>query len=441
MSRLAGLTENKGRVGKPTPIMIHTAVREEESASDARPLNVCMIGYTLYESDGRVIRYAETLAKRGDRVDFIALSKGNSAPADEVLNGVHLFRVQTRSFREKSRLSYLFAILSFSFRAMWFLMWRQRKVRYDLVHVNSVPDFLVFTAWLPKLRGAKIILDIHDLLPELYASKFKLGNQTVLFRLLLGVERASASFADYVIAANDIWRGKLVNRTASIRAERCTAILNFPDRGVFFPQGRTRNDGKFIMVFPGSLNWHQGVDIAIRALARIKDVVPHAEFHIYGDGPAVPALTALANGLGVGGRVKIQGTRDLGEMAGIMENADLGIVPKRNDSFGNEAFSTKSLEFMLMGLPVIMSETKIDRYYFNDSLVKFFRAGDDAALAEAMLTMIRNPELRKRLAKNALEFAKSYDWGSNQDKYLNIVDRLTLRHYREPKPRAMASGH
>ena len=325
---------------------------------------------------------------------------------------------------------------------MWFLLWRQREVRYDLVHVHSVPDFLVFSAWLPKLRGAKIILDIHDLLPELYASKFESSHQTLLYRIMLGLERASAGFADHVIAANDIWYRKLLSRTPFITEENCTSILNFPDREVFSPHGRTRHDDKFIMVFPGSLNWHQGVDIAIRALARIKDLAPKAEFHIYGDGPAVPALATLAQSLGVGDRVIIQGSRDIGEMAGIMENADLGIVPKRNDPFGDEAFSTKSLEFMLMGLPVIMSETKIDRYYFNDSLVKFFRAGDDAALAEAMLAMIRSPELRRRLAKNAFEFAKDYDWDSNQDRYLNIVNRLTLQNYSAPEvqPRAMAHG-
>jgi glycosyltransferase involved in cell wall biosynthesis len=392
----------------------------------AQPLNVCMIGYTNYDRDGRVMRYAETLAKRGDRVDFIALARENErGRPDEVLNGVHLYRIQVRAYKEKAPLSYLWGILAFLFRTMWFLLWRQRKVRYDLVHVHSVPDFLVFSAWLPKLRGAKIILDIHDLLPELYASKFESSDQGVLFKSLLAVERYSAAFADYVIAANHLWYGKLVNRTPSIDENNCTAIINFPDSAIFRRRGRTRNDGKFIMVFPGSLNWHQGVDIAVRAFARIKDAVPNAEFHVYGDGSAVPSLTALAESLGVSDRVRFQGGREIGEIARIIENADLGIVPKRNNGFGNEAFSTKILEFMMMGLPVVVADTKIDRYYFNDSLVKFFRAGDDAALAEAMLTMIQNPELRNRLAKNALEFSKDFDWETNKDKYLEIVDRLT----------------
>ena len=41
-----------------------------------------------------------------------------------------------------------------------------------MIHVHSVPDFLVFAALVPKLLGARIILDIHDILPEFYASKF-----------------------------------------------------------------------------------------------------------------------------------------------------------------------------------------------------------------------------------------------------------------------------
>jgi glycosyltransferase involved in cell wall biosynthesis len=58
-------------------------------------------------------------------------------------------------------------------------------------------------------------------------------------------------------------------------------------------------------------------------------------------------------------------------------------------------------------------------------VVKFFRAGDDADLADAMLAMIRNPEARNRMAQNALKFAEKYDWESNKDKYLNIVSLLT----------------
>ena len=64
-------------------------------------------------------------------------------------------------------------------------------------------------------------------------------------------------------------------------------------------------------------------------------------------------------------------------MVNVIENADLGIVPKRSIGFGNEAFSTKILEFMAMGIPVIVPDTEVDTYYFDEKVAKFFRANDE----------------------------------------------------------------
>jgi len=383
------------------------------------------------------MRYAETLAQRGDRIDVISLSRGERT-SDDVIGGVNVFRVQGRIHDEKGPLSYLVRVLSFFVRAMLFLMRRQSQVKYDMVHVHSVPDFMVFIAWLPKLQGAKIILDIHDVLPELYASKFGVSETSLIYKLLLWVEKSSAKFADHVIIANDIWRAKLLNR--SVPADKCTAILNFPDRSIFARQGRTRADGRFVMLYPGTLNWHQGLDIAIRAFAAIKDAVPNAEFHIYGVGPAEDSLRSLAAGLGLNGRVKLNGTREIRDVASLMENADLGVVPKRNDPFGDEAFSTKTLEFMAMGVPVLVADTKIDRYYFTDSIVQFFRAGNEASLSESMLELIKNSERRSDLVRNASKFIDSNDWESNKSRYLDVVDSLTAHVRPRRSPTADSGG-
>jgi glycosyltransferase involved in cell wall biosynthesis len=407
---------------------LRSATNAPAARKHMKGLRVCMIAYTIYEADNRVMRYAEMLAKQGAHVDVISLTFDNEI-GQETIRGVNVVRVQRRLFNEKSKFSFLSQIMKFLLRAMWNVM---RRGRYDLVHVHSVPDFLVFSALPAKLRGTKIILDIHDILPELYVSKFNSRPGSLLFRSLLRVERWSAKFADFVIVANDIWRERLASR--SIPADKCMAILNFPDRSIFRRQGRKRNDGKFIMIYPGSLNWHQGLDIAIRAFAKIKDQAPQAEFHIYG-GPGQIELIALAESLGVGHRVQIYGGRSLPEIATLMENADLGVVPKRRDSFGDEAFSTKILEFMAMGVPVLVSNTTIDQYYFNNSLVRFFRSGDDGALAEAMLELMRNPEQRELLRMNALTFIEDFDWDSNKYKYEGIIDRLLM-----PRKQAGASA-
>ena len=96
----------------------------------------------------------------------------------------------------------------------------------------------------------------------------------------------------------------------------------------------------------------------------------------------------------------------------------------RTFKFGNEAFSTKILEFMAMGVPVIVSDTKVDRYYFNDSVVRFFRGGDDEDLARCMLDLIGNKAERKQLADNASRFVERIDWNAKQGEYLDLVDSL-----------------
>ena len=380
-----------------------------------------MVAYSFYEGDNRVRRYAETLARRGDRVDVVSLRQ-NGQPPRGIINGVHVFRIQRRVVNEKSKFSYLGRLLLFFMRSMTFLSVQQMKERYDLVHVHSVPDFEVFAAVVPKLTGSKIILDIHDLVPEFYLSKFKGTERSLTFRLLTTVERISARFSDHVIAANHIWEKRLQER--SVKESKCTTILNFPDTEIFQARGRTRTDNRFVILYPGTLNYHQGIDIAIRALALIRDQVPQAEFHIYGSGEQLNPLKALVEELGLEKRVFLMGTKPLHEISSVIENADLGVVPKRSNSFGNEAFSTKILEFMSLGVPVVVPDTAIDSYYFNNSVVKFFHANDEKSLADAILLMIKNPELRQKFSRDAAEFVLKYSWDMNKDTYLNLVDSL-----------------
>ena len=100
------------------------------------------------------------------------------------------------------------------------------------------------------------------------------------------------------------------------------------------------------------------------------------------------SLKRLAHRLGLENCVKFLGSVPIDEMAAVIANADLGVVPKRADSFGNEAYSTKIMEFMSQGVPVVVSRTKIDSFYFEEGIVHFFRSGDIEAMAEAMLDIV-----------------------------------------------------
>jgi len=384
-----------------------------------------MVAYAFYESDTRILQYATALAKRGDVVDVIALQRDDSYPAFELLDGVNVYRIQARTVNERGLVSYATRILRFLLRSTSSLRRMQREHPYDLVHVHNVPDFLVFAALYPKWKRVPIILDIHDLLPEFYASKFKLRHGSWMFRLLVLMERCSAGFASHVIVANHLWRDRLAARSA--RQDKCSVVRNLPDLDIFVahPKQRHETAGRLLFLYPGSLNWHQGLDVAIRAFARVTDEMPEAQFHIYGEGPAKPALVELANELNLQGRVVFHGFLPSREIARVMAGADLAIEPKRATSaFGNEALSTKILECMALGVPVVASRTKTHMLYYDDSIVKYYDNDDERELADAMRQLGNDPTLRKEQAARASMYAARNTWQARQEEYLRLVEAL-----------------
>jgi glycosyltransferase involved in cell wall biosynthesis len=385
-------------------------------------MRVCMLGYTFYELDSRVRQYARALVERGDEVDFIGLRKG-SQTAQDIVEGVQIFRIQGREYGEKGRISYLFKLLRFLVGSSLLLSRKHFHKRYDLIHIHSVPDFLVFAAWLPRFTGAKVVLDIHDVVPEFYATKFNAPPGSLTFQSLLLLEKLCAAFANHVIIANDVWRDKLMSR--ALRGSKCTTILNYPMRVVPQARIRQRTNSKFTILYPGSLNHHQGVDVAVQAFALIKDSIPEAEFHIYGEGAELENIGRLIRDLGLEKDVFLRPSVPHEEILRIMENADLGVDPKRTDGFANEAFGGKIFEFMALGVPVVASSTRTNKHYFTDSVVRFCRGGDARDLAQCILASHRDQEATDRLVQNATVFIRRYQWDAQKSIYLDLVDSLT----------------
>lgn len=393
-----------------------------------------MVAYSPYEADNRIRRYAETLAKRGDQVDVIAISGTDYEKNEREINGVNVYRVQHREHNERSKWTYAWRLLRFLVSCSRALTKLHKQNRYDVIHIHNMPDFLVFAAWYPKLTGTKLILDIHDIVPELFANKFRTRFKSAYTWLLKAVERMSARFVDHVIVSNHLWYDTVVERSA--QEEKCSVFINHVDPEMFSRHERTRTDGKFIVLFPGSLQWHQGLDIAIKAFAQFKTQVQNAEFHIYcgAGGDLLTELKQLVQKLGLEGSVKFQGGVPLDQMAQLIANADLGVVPKRADSFGNEAYSTKIMEFMSQGVPVVISRTKIDTFYFEEGVVHFFPSGDSEAMASAMLDVIHDKDLRASLVARGYEYVERNSWGRKKKEYLDLIDSLSTERFDDVEP-------
>ena len=383
-----------------------------------------MLAYAFYETDTRILQYAASLVERGDIVDVIALKRDPNLPDFEKIGGANLYRIQNRVVNEKGLFTYASRITRFALRSALFLFRKHNEHPYDLIHVHNVPDLLVFSAIYPKLRGARIILDIHDLLPEFYASKFNISHDTFLFKALVFSERCCAAFANHLIIANHLWRHRLVSRSSD--AEKCSVVRNRPDLSIFKQQeAQADKSNKFILTYPGSLNWHQGLDVAIRAFAIIADRIPEAEFHIYGEGSAKASLIRLVDELSMQKRIFFYNFLPSREIAKVMAGTDLAIEPKRSNSkFGNEALSTKILEFMSLGVPVIASKTKIHAYYYDESIIQYYDNDDEFQLAEQILRLRNHPELRQSLAANAMKYLEENTWDARKHEYLQLIDSL-----------------
>ncbi|MBD3343464.1 MAG: glycosyltransferase [Chitinivibrionales bacterium] len=384
-------------------------------------MKACMVAYTHYDWDNRVRRYAETLVKEGWEVEAITL-KATGQPTFEMIRGVKVIRIQERKTNEKGKLRYFVRMLRFLILSASVLAARGIKKRYHLIHVHSIPDFEVFAAIIPKVLGTKVILDIHDIVPELFLSKFGATQDSILFRMLILAERFSTAFSDHVIIANNIWREKLINR--SIRSDKCTAIMNYPVSDIFTETGQTREDGKFVAVYPGSLSKHQGIETAIRAVNLLRDHIPNLEFHIYGEGTDENYFRNLISDLKLEDRVVMKGSVALEQIPLIMADADLGIEPKLKNAFSNEAFSTKIFEFMMVGVPLVVSDTLVHRYYIPDTLVKYYESGNEYELAEAIKLLYDNPDIRIRYVRQSGEFIIRNCWDTKKHLYLDIIRQL-----------------
>jgi len=387
-------------------------------------MNYCIIAYTDYKIDYRVRRYAEALVKSGNRVDIIAL-KSNSNNDMAILNEVNVHLIQKRNFDERKPHNYLFNILRFFVKGSIFLSLMHLRYRYKVIHIHNVPDFLVFMAVIPKLLGTRIILDIHDILPEFYSQKFNIGFDTIIPKILLFIEKLSIRFSDHVIVANDLWRKKLIDRVKAL-PQKFTTILNYPNLNYFKRSSSINKTGKYKIIYPGTLSHHHGVDIAIKALTIVKKKIPDVKLVIYTGRISEyrKYLEKLINNLFLEENVQFFEPLCIEKLSKKYQCINVGIVTKRDGIFSSEAFSTKIFDYMAAGIPIIASKTKIDEYYFDDSMIMFFKPDDHEDMARCILELYKNPKKGEFLVNNAKRFVDRNNWEDKKHMYLDLVNSL-----------------
>lgn len=389
---------------------------------------VCIIYYTVFDNNPLLIREAGALTEQGFNVDIICLRKRKSDDIFQCIEGINLYKIQIRKKSEKSKIKYFYNLFVFILKVCIILTYFSLKHKYDVVHITSPPDILVFSAIISKILGGSILLDIHDIGPELYMRKLHAGYNHPLVKLLLRAERLSCRFSDYIITVTDIWKNKILSRSAP--EGNCSVIMNVPDNRIFYLREKdlkTRCENSLNIYYHGSLEEHFGVDILINAVPLIIKEIPFTKVYIYGKGREKNNLEKLSSALGLQDIVIIHDVVHFKDLPHILAHADMGVVPTKNDVFSDEALSMKSLEYISLGIPIVISGTQAHSYYYDPSLVSFFTPNNPDSLARSVIELFSNKSMRDEHIHNALDFIKHKGWKNTKKHYLEIINKLVIK--------------
>jgi glycosyltransferase involved in cell wall biosynthesis len=381
-----------------------------------------MIVFNNYINDPRVRREAEALVERGDLVDCICLTPRSDPKC--TLRGVNLFSVSTSKYNGQKPLRHVASYLVFFCYALIKVTRLHLRRPYDIVQIHTMPDFIVFAAIIPKLLGAKVILDVHDLTPEVYMAKFGSDYSHWVVRLIMWVERRSVAFANKAICVHQPHLNVLEQHGNP--RHKFSVLLNVPDHRIFrrLPAAR-RPSGPFRLVYHGTIPKRAGIETAIRAVALARKEIPGLEFQIIsGHGDGLGAIQALADELRLNECVRIDPVVPVEHLPEILKQAALGIIPYGADAFTQFVLPTKLMEYAALGIPVITARLKTIEAYFDDEMVSYFQPGNEVELADQIVRLYRDPDLAAKFAANAAKFSERYNWPQQRAIYYELVDSL-----------------
>jgi glycosyltransferase involved in cell wall biosynthesis len=384
-------------------------------------MRIAVLRQGYFELDPRVQREVHALLDAGHEVDVICLRQPGQ-PWRERDGRLTIRRVPLPRQRGGT-IAYLADYALFFASAFALLTALHVRHRYKLVQVHTLPDPLVFAAVVPKLTGARVILDLHECMPEFFATKFGTDLDHRAVRAVAASEQAAIRFADFAITCTEQMREAFVGRGAD--PDTIGVVHNGSEEDVFDPARhppRARDNGRFTLICHGSVEERYGLDTAIKAVASLADEIPELELKVYGKGTQLPELRELAAQLDVRDRVEFNGSWiPLEDLVDAIAAADAGVVAMKRDAFRDLVHCNKMYDLVAMRRPVITSRTRSVEAYFSNDAFLYFTADDPEDLARAIRRLHADPKLGERLVEQAGEEVEPYRWRRQREVYRGYV--------------------
>ncbi|MFD7687452.1 glycosyltransferase family 4 protein [Streptomyces sp. NPDC059781] len=364
--------------------------------------------------DRRVWQECTTLRDAGWTVHVICPqgSKRDTEP-EAVIDGVRIHRYPLRA-ATGGPAGYLREYGS----ALWHTARLARKVGpVHVVHACNPPDLLFLPALWLKRRGARFVFDQHDLVPELYLSRFGRGKD-LLYRGVCALERMTYRAADIVLATNESYRDVAVRRGGRRPAD-VFVVRSAPRTDRFRPvppEPELKRGKPHLLCYLGVMGPQDGVDYALRALAKLRDEVGRTDWHavFVGSGDAFDAMVELSRTLGLDEQVQFTGRIPDADLVRYLSTADVCLSPDPRNPLNDVSTMNKVLEYMAMGRPIVSFDLKEARVSAGDAAV-YAPANDEAEFAKSIALLLDDPELRARMGRIGQErIGGELSWRNSQ---------------------------
>jgi glycosyltransferase involved in cell wall biosynthesis len=364
--------------------------------------------------DRRVWQESRALVSAGFRVTVIspAGAKRDSEP-ETVIEGVRILRYPLRP-ATGGPITYLREYTVALWRTLRLAIKVRREGRVDVVHACNPPDLLFLIALVLRLSGTRFVFDHHDLVPELFVSRFP-GRRPALHALTTLVERLTFAAADAVISTNESYRRVAIER-GKMAADRVVVVRSAPDLSRFVPRppdGSLRCGKRYLLAYLGVMGPQDGVDYALRALRRLRDEIGRDDIYcvFMGAGDVYDKMVSLSKQLGVDDIVQFPGRVPDEFVQRCLSTADVCLSPDPLNPLNDVSTMNKVVEYMAMGRPIVSFDLLEARVSAGDAAV-YVPANDERAFAEAIDALLRDPERRHRmgeLGRSRVENELSWD--------------------------------
>jgi glycosyltransferase involved in cell wall biosynthesis len=382
----------------------------------AAPQRVLIVSEHPYPGHATLRRNVIELLDAGVSVDLLCLQ--DPRPSDETPQHRGQLRIHSMHMehRRSGALRYLWEYVGFFLWALPIALALALRHRYDAVLVDNLPDFLVFVACVARWRGARVVLEMFELTPELTAARLSLGHGHPMLRWVGWIERIATRWADHVIAVSQQCKDILVER--GVDAGKISVLPNTPPVGVRPSRPEPREPEAPFLVTHASLVKRYGVQVAIRALALMQRDWPDLTLRVLGEGEYKAALVELTRELGLTDRVIFRGFHPWAEAMSEIRQASVGIVPIIADGYGELLLPTKLLEYIEHDVAVVCARLPTIAHNFPADSVAYFEPGDSAGLAAQADRLLRNRGEAAGQARRAKLAMRAMSWSALAPQYM-----------------------